>query len=221
MSELITFQELYQTRFNDRVTSSLAFSINESYRLLEEFVEKNPILQIKTARKAHGHLRNSIVEIILKREIINRKLPIHYKEEVISNNGYSYLLMEFQDIVMTVHKTRTGVSVPRPAKNRISRSYQNRQLSLFEEPPVIELKTLPYYVMLTHGGKELSKPDYIKIGAVNPGAKSWVDDPIDITNKMASISPLSKEEDDEIELDFNSAVKQMLNKGVLSNGGIK
>lgn len=208
-------ESLIEQDFSQRIRSSLVFSINEGYRFFAEHIEKNDFLQQISARKSYGYIKNAIIDIVLKKEINRSGIPLTYREEKV--RGYTYLVLQTNHADMTISKVNTPAGLPPKAKNRQFRSevnYElNKQLSLFKyEQQVKEKIIIPkkYYLILTHGGKALDKPEFIKLGAISPTQKSWLGHQYDLTNvfRLIQTEPFSNEEEEEINLELHEELKK-------------
>ncbi|MGG1595594.1 hypothetical protein [Terribacillus saccharophilus] len=205
--------ELLQKDFSPRTRSQLVFTINEGYRLLDEEIQKADFLKEESARKSYGHLRNTMIDIVTKKQIELGNLPFSYRQEKV--RGYTYIVLQSKFADLTISKVQTPSGLPPKAKNRGFRSQKNNQLhsqldifNLEEELKQKLVRPNDYYVILTHGGTQLDKPSFIRLGAIDESQNHWIGQQLDLTNVFTMVqTPSKKQDDDDIKLEFRKIVR--------------
>lgn len=205
----------------------LSNSIKKGYSSFNEFVKREPELQLYESRNVYGYLRHIFIDIILKRDAHNSGIDLKVNTREIPENGYTYLVIDHKNCIITVHKTSLKNSLPAKAVNRTLRSKINNgipnidlQLSLFENPPLEkeQIKTGQIYLMVTYGGSHY-KLEYVNLGMPNDGVTRWLDIK-NITNSLTTTEDVSETEQAQINLEFQNEVKRMLEREKKNGGQI-
>lgn len=158
---MTVLEDFLNNQADPKLSGFLTNSIRRGYSSFSELVKREPELQLRDARNSYGYLRHIFVDIVLKRDVLNSKIDFKLKTIQIPENGYTYLVIEHKNSIITVHKTNSKKGLPVKAVNRTKQSHINSgvpfdypQLSLFENPPLEQDMISPdqMYLMVTYGG---------------------------------------------------------------------
>ena len=224
---MTVLENFLNNQADPKLPGFLSNSIRRGYSSFGELVKREPELQLRDARNSFGYLRHIFVDIVLKRDVLNSNIDFKLQTKQIPENGYTYLVIEHKNSIITLHKTNSKKGLPVKAVNRTRQSHINSgvpfdypQLSLFENPPLEKDMISPdqMYLMVTYGGTDY-KLDYVNIGMPNDGVTSWIDIK-DITNSFTTFETVSATEQKEIDLEFQNEVKRMLEREKKNGGQI-
>lgn len=188
----------------------LSFGVREAYEYLDKLIENNPILKEPEMNKAYGHIRQGLVDVSLKwvfekSEVSNRVINKSAKN---NKNGYTYLLIETSDAIVSPVKTRSTKHMPKKALHRLEASANPFQLGLFDEMNEREEGSKPF-LLLTYGGAN-HKLDYIELGMPDAENNAWLDKVNIIHSPVMYETHTEKEMKKGLELTFTDAAAKLL-----------
>lgn len=198
-----------------RLVGTLALSVKEAYRFLDELVQREKIFQKTEMKKVWGHVRHGLVDVGLKQVLKSSNIP-HEVADMNSSrykNGHTYLMVETKGAIITPAKTLSPVSVPKKAIFRSKGSILNKNYDLFaiEEDLNEEYsEETPPFLILTYGGAD-HKLDFIRLGLPNLDVSGWKDQ-IDIINAPVLLSN-TKDITDDLRLTFTAEAKELIERG--------
>lgn len=146
--------------------------VSEGYRLVDEMIRREEILNWILGRQQRGNLINVGVAYAFKEEIDKGSLPFGYKYEYTKRNSHLYFLLEKGNVQILISRTKTPLELPREALFREQRwEYNQGRLDFYGESHD-HVYWGPHYLLLTHGYKE-PEPYFINLGI--PAKNKWID----------------------------------------------
>ena len=207
-------RELINKDYPIKYRSLIPAAIQRAYSAVYQLKEEIDFLNWGVAGNLDGHLKNIAVEHSIKMLIDNNNLPYEYYIAMNGRKNHKHITLTSGNSTLTISQTKSGNIIPRRADYRVNNSLQNQIMFNFKEDP-IGLKSSPYYVILTHGGKK-EKVEFIRLGVPDCGANHWIEQ-LDILNEPYQVS-INEEMIQEEQL---VTLKNSLKNEVLNCGGEK
>lgn len=203
-----------------RLPGVLSLSIRESYRFLEEIIQREKVLQRPEMKKTWGYLRHGLIDVGLKQVLQSSNIEHEIADKASSRyrNGHTYLMIETKGAILTPSKVLRASAVPRKAIFRDKGSILNKRYSLFEDPKDINQEyneANPPFMLLTYGGTnhELS---FVRLGLPDIENRCWMDQ-VDITNAPVVLAN-PEEITNELHLSFTLEAEELIKRGVKNVG---
>ncbi|MFC6316047.1 hypothetical protein ACFQHW_10780 [Lapidilactobacillus achengensis] len=206
-------QECIDNKFDKRLPGMLNFAVREAYRYLDDLVNQNKILQQPDLRKAYGHLRNGLVDVALKKTLINSGIDIEILPKTVSKyaNGYTYPLIRVDGAVITPAKIQSKNSFPKNAAYRYNDSLLNRQIDLFapkEESSIMIDSSSQLSLILTYGGYNY-KLQFVNLSLPAAGESAWVDN-LSIYNYPIILGSSESSMREQLQLSFTQTAQNII-----------
>lgn len=165
-------KEIIYNAFPIATRSRIISLVQQGYILAKEATRHVSFLNWDIGEMHEGYLRPLAISFLLKHDCEQGRLPLSHVYEYNKNKSHKFMVLQKDNVKLTVSQTGSPFSVARPAifRKKLQEANQLR-FNLFNETTIVD-ENPEYYMLLTFssGGES---PRFINIGL--PGEKGWIE----------------------------------------------
>ncbi|GAC41311.1 Cbb3-type cytochrome oxidase [Paenibacillus popilliae ATCC 14706] len=157
-------KEIIKSEFPINIRGKILSVVEQAYTLTRESIKHTSILNWELGKLHEGYLRNLAIGYLFQKQIDLKELPLSYSYEYNRNRSHKYLVLSYNQVVMTFSQVKTTYNIARPAYFRDKLQLANQGMLYFPDIDVGNfLHNENYYLLLTYssGG---STPEFVNIG---------------------------------------------------------